>query len=167
MLKLLRLFESFWHGGTYARFVTVAGMLLVGAVSVREAPIVRSLMPVRQIAPRQAFTRNGRVIRISGIRPDTEARITRPNVAFVVEMTASSDEHWQLAPADLRLEFEGGATVAAFPPDLARRETSLIFAPGVERTALVRFPQPANSVNALPVSILLHRPRARFMLEPG
>ena len=171
MLRLARLFETVWRGGTYTRLAAILGLVLAGAVAVREAPVIRTIAPIRQISARQALAHQGRIILISGGQFVSEERESAghgsPVATYVVEMTALSEDDWQLAPADLHLEFEGGASVAALPPDMARHETSLIFAPGVERTATVRFPLRGGPVNALPVSIRLHRPRARFMLESG
>lgn len=166
-----RFFESIWRGVTYGKLAAVLAVALVAAVSLREAPLVRNVPPVRTIASRQALVRHGRIVRVTGVTL-TGSAVTperpRTPAVFEVEMTALAPDDWQLAPADILLEFDDAEPVHALPPDFDHKDTSLIFAPGVERTARLRFPAPPGiGENATPASVRLRRPRVRFILESG
>lgn len=163
-----RLLESVWRAGTYGRFAAVLGIALVAAVSLREAPLVRNVPPIRTIASRQALVRHGRIVRMTPVTV-AAGENGAASRTFDVLMTIVSPEDWQLAPVDIVLEFVDADPVPAFPPDFAENDTSLIFAPGVERTARVRFPLPkgAGGSPATPKAVRLRRPRVRFILDGG
>ena len=165
------LLEIAWRGLTFGKPAAVLGLMLVAAVAVREAPLVRGLPPVPTLSAGRALIRHGRIIRVGPLRLTTLAStsvVGAGGEVFEVEMTAVVPDDWQLAPADVFLEFADGPPIPAIPPDLADRSTSLVFAPGAERTARLRFRVPAGiAESGWPTSLRLRRPRTRFMLERG
>lgn len=142
------------------------GIALVAAVSLREAPIVRNVPPIRTIASRQALVRHGRIVRLTPVAANADGAAAR---TYEVLMTVVSPDDWQLAPMDIVLEFVDADPVSAIAPDFAEHDTSLIFAPGIERTARVRFPLPKATAGtpATPRAVRLRRPRVRFNLDGG
>lgn len=168
-MRFSNLWQSIWRHWTYTTPAAVIGALLTLGVAIREAPVVRTLVPVRTVAAGQALVRHGRIVKVSGTSLiETGARRQGAAVrALEVRFIASSPEEWQLAPADLVLEFEGGRSVRALPPVTGQPDTSLVFAPGIERSARVRFPLPGGNGEARPVALRLRRPRTRFILEEG
>jgi hypothetical protein len=167
MATFLR-FESIWKRGTYARLAGILSVLLVGTFAVREAPVLRSMTPIRTIAARQALVRHGLIIRVAGtataVGPQAPMRAALGRV-FEVRLTVVSPGDWQIAPADLVLELADGSAIPALPARISEPESSLIFAPGVERTARIVFP--LGGTAAPPASLRLQRPRTRFILEGG
>lgn len=150
----------------YFSLLRQVGMMAAVTVVVATGMLLRPLAtgvfssPVK-VPGGGAYSRQGRTLRAGKAvvvpgRPGNHAIIQVP-------LTLTTDEYWQISPADVVLRLRDGTELPALPPSREHPETSLVFGPGTERTAVLRFA--AKGTEAAPAELRLLDPRARFALE--
>lgn len=142
----------------------VAVTTLLGAgVLLRPVPPGSFGRPVK-VAAGSAYTRHGRSVRPGKVELVPVA--TNGNGLLIqVPLTLTSDSHWQISPAGLSLRLSDGTEVPALPPSREDPATSLVFGPGEERTAIVRFKAPGQLGLADGLELRMVDPNTRFSLE--
>lgn len=147
--------------------MVAAAAVLVGAgLLLRPLPQGGSLSRPVKVAPGSAYTRHGRTVRPGKV--ELVPIVSNGHSLIIqVPLTLTSDSHWQISPSDVSLRLSDGTEVSALPPDRDEPDTSLVFGPGIERTAVLRFRAPGKLGLADRLELRLQDPNARFTLETG
>lgn len=152
----------------YISLLRQVGMMAAVTVVVATGMLLRPLAtgvfssPVK-VPGGGAYSRHGRTVRTGKVV--VIAAGPGDGAIIQVPLTLTTDEHWQISPSDVILRLRDGTELPALPPSREHPETSLVFGPGTERTAVLRFA--ANGAEVAAAELRLLDPRARFALESG
>ncbi len=130
-------------------------------------PLIDHFVGETRVAVRAAYEDETRIIRVVSVvqAPDLEPTPAGgPSDRIVIRLAVTARESWKPSPDDFRLELaDGGDRLSPLPSLASAAETGLSFAPGEERTLILRYALPASG-SAVPRALHLQHPAVRFEL---